>query len=316
MQRLTKSLRLLSFVQGKTHASPAATAWSLFGIAKRAYSSELPDPVELSFDLYTGESAETRPPLVTYHGLFGSKQNWRGISKALVRKVPRKVYAMDARNHGESPHSNVHNSRAMSEDVRLFLEQHNYQQAACLGHSMGGRSMMYFARKYPELVERLIVVDISPISVPRSTGEMTEIFDAMVSLNLSPTLSMSEGRKIAREALLEATEDETVDFIMLNLRKDPDSGVFSWACNARVLRDFLTRFDDYQSNLDELPPYTGPTTFICGTRSSYMRREQWPQIVDMFPNAEIHWLEAGHLVHFEQPQEFISLVSEFLNRSD
>ncbi|XP_070075268.1 sn-1-specific diacylglycerol lipase ABHD11 isoform X2 [Drosophila takahashii] len=168
----------------------------------------------------------------------------------------------------------------------------------------------------PELVERLIVVDISPISVPRSTGEMTQIFDAMVSLDLSPTLSMSEGRKIAREKLLKATEDETVDFIMLNLRKDPKTGVFSWACNARVLRDFLTRFDNYQSNLEKLPPYTGPTTFICGSRSPYMRREQWPQIVEMFPNSEIHWLEAGHLVHFEQPQEFLTLVSEFLNRSD
>lgn len=65
----------------------------------------------------------------------------------------------------------------------------------------------------------MIVVDISPISVPRSTGEMTEIFDAMVSLDLSPSMSMSEGRKIAREKLLKATEDETVDFIMLNLEK-------------------------------------------------------------------------------------------------
>jgi len=58
------------------------------------------------------------------------------------------VYAIDSRNHGESPHSEVHTSRAMSEDVRLFLEQHNHPKAACMGHSMGGRSMMYFARKY------------------------------------------------------------------------------------------------------------------------------------------------------------------------
>ncbi|XP_016922994.2 sn-1-specific diacylglycerol lipase ABHD11 [Drosophila suzukii] len=316
MERLTKSLRLLSYSAGKL-LSPAP--WSPLGakvLSRKEYSSEAPEPLELSFDLYTGENPETRPPLVTYHGLFGSKQNWRGISRALVRKVPRKVYAIDSRNHGESPHSEVHTSRAMSEDVRLFLEQHSHPNAACMGHSMGGRSMMYFARKYPELVERLIVVDISPISVPRSTGEMTAIFDAMVSLDLSPTLPMSEGRKLARNTLLQATEDETVDFIMLNLRKDPNSGVFSWACNAPVLRNFLTRFDNYQKTLEELPPYTGPTTFICGTRSPYMRREQWPQIVEMFPNSEIHWLEAGHLVHFEQPQEFITLVTEFLNRTD
>ncbi|XP_017066763.1 protein ABHD11 isoform X2 [Drosophila eugracilis] len=223
MERLTKSLRLFSFPSGKV-LHPAT--WHPLNL-KKEYSTESLEPVELSFDVYTGENQETRPPLLTYHGLFGSKQNWRGISKALVRKVPRKVYAIDVRNHGESPHSSVHNSRAMSEDLRLILERQNLPKAACMGHSMGGRSMMYFARKYPELVERLIVVDISPISVPRSTGEMTEIFDAMLSLDLSPSLSMSEGRKLAREKLLKATEDATVDFIMLNLRKDPNSGNIS-----------------------------------------------------------------------------------------
>jgi len=91
MERLTKSLRLLSYSAGKL-LSPAP--WSPLGakvLSRKEYSSEAPEPLELSFDLYTGENPETRPPLVTYHGLFGSKQNWRGISRALVRKVPRKV---------------------------------------------------------------------------------------------------------------------------------------------------------------------------------------------------------------------------------
>ncbi|XP_017029230.1 sn-1-specific diacylglycerol lipase ABHD11 [Drosophila kikkawai] len=310
MQRLTKSLRLLPAGTGKSPLQALLLLNGFFPTPSSSYSTS--EPVEMSFEVYQGEGQPTQPPLITLHGLFGSKQNWRGISRALVRKVPRKIYTVDARNHGESPHSIVHTSRVMSEDIRLFLEQHQAPKAACLGHSMGGRAMMYFARKYPELVERLIVVDISPISVPRGTEEMKHIFDAMVNLNLSPSLSMSEGRKIAREKLLEATEDETVDFIMLNLRKDPETGAFSWACNASVLRDFLTRFEDYRTNIDQLPPYPGPTTFICGSHSSYMRREHWPEILEMFPEADIHWLDAGHLVHFEQPQEFISIVTEFL----
>ncbi|KAH8421419.1 hypothetical protein KR009_006363 [Drosophila setifemur] len=314
MQLLTKSLRCClarTALRIAPGCSAAGVQVQLQVQAPRSYSSE---PVELSFDVYQGEEEPKQAPLLALHGLFGSKQNWRGVSKAMVRRSPRQIYNLDARNHGESPHSEEHTSLAMSEDLRLFLEQRNLPSAACLGHSMGGRTMMYFARRYPELVERLIVVDISPISVPRSTGEMGLIFDAMVDLSLPPTLSMSEGRKLARAKLMEATEDETVDFIMLNLRKHPETGEFSWACNARVLRDFLSRFDNYQSHLEELPPYTGPTMFICGTKSPYMRKEQWPEIVRMFPNGEIHWLEAGHLVHFEKPQEFISLVTDFLNR--
>ncbi|KAH8365028.1 hypothetical protein KR200_001461 [Drosophila serrata] len=312
MQLLTKSLRFLPAGTGKSPLQALLLRNGYFPTPSNAsYSTS--EPVEMSFEMYQGEGQPTQPPLITMHGLFGSKQNWRGISRALMRKIPRKIYAVDARNHGDSPHSSVHTSQAMSEDIRLFLQKHQAPKAACLGHSMGGRAMMFFARKYPELVERLIVVDISPVSVPRGTEEMKHIFEAMLNLNLSPSLTLSEGRKIARENLLEATDDGTVDFVMLNLRKDPQTGAFFWACNAPVLRDFLTRFEDYRTNIDELPPYTGPTTFICGSHSSYMRLEEhWPEILKMFPEADIHWLDAGHLVHFEQPHEFLSIVTNFL----
>ncbi|KAH8281286.1 hypothetical protein KR018_007943 [Drosophila ironensis] len=274
----------------------------------------IPAPVAVSFEKFQGTGASSSPPLVILHGLFGSKQNWRGISRALERVLPRTIYTIDARNHGASPHSPEHSSRAMAEDLRLFLEQQGVPRAACLGHSMGGRSMIHFARLFPDLVERLIVVDISPVSVPRSVEEMSQIFDAMINVELPNTLSMSEGRKVARDRLMQATENATVDFIMLNLRKDKTTGAFSWACNAPVLRDFVIEFDKSQKYLEELAPYTGPTTFICGSRSPYMKLDHWPQVQQMFPNSELHWLDCGHLVHFEKPQEFIALVTEFLNR--
>nr|XP_017095529.2 protein ABHD11 [Drosophila bipectinata] len=279
-------------------------------LVQRTYSSQ---PVDLSFDLYSHDNP-TKLPLVTLHGLFGSKQNWRGISRALSKTNPRNIYAIDARNHGESPHTEEHNSSSMSADVRHFLEQRGQPMAACLGHSMGGRTMMYFARENPTMVERLIVVDISPIGLPRSTAQMKLIFDAMLSMNIPNTLSMSEGRKLAKN-LLKDLDNETVDFIMLNLRKNSETGEFSWACNAQVLSRFTSRIDEYRNKSDLLPPYTGPTTFICGSRSPYMKEDHWPQILEIFPNAEIHWLDSGHLVHFERPQEFLSIVTEFLNRS-
>ncbi|KAH8329093.1 hypothetical protein KR074_003716 [Drosophila pseudoananassae] len=279
-------------------------------LEQRTYSSQ---PVDLSFDLYPRDNP-TKLPLVTLHGLFGSKQNWRGISRALSKTNPRNIYAIDARNHGESPHTEEHNSSSMSADVRHFLEQRGQAKAACMGHSMGGRTMMYFARENPTMVERLIVVDISPIGLPRSTAQMKLIFDAMLSMSIPNTLSMSEGRKLAKN-LLKDLDNETVDFIMLNLRKNAETGEFSWACNAQVLSKFTSRIDEYRTKADQLPPYTGPTTFICGSRSPYMKEDHWPQILEIFPNAEIHWLDSGHLVHFERPQEFLSLVTEFLNRS-
>ncbi|SPP78387.1 protein ABHD11 [Drosophila guanche] len=310
---LSKTLRFLQICRLNGKCPATSRAPPLWGATQRLYASS---PIDMSFELFEGQTSDpSQAPLITMHGLFGSKQNWRGISKALVQRTNRKIYTVDARNHGESPHTSSHNSPDMSGDVRRFLETRAHPRACLMGHSMGGRTMMYFAHKYPEMTERLIVVDISPIRVPRTTGEMQRIFDAMVNISLPPELPLSEGRKLAKQQLLAATDsNETVEFIMLNLRKDPQTGAFSWACNAQLLREFLPRFHDYRSHFASLPPYKGPTTFICGTRSPYMKREDWPQILEMFPNAEIHWLDAHHLVHFDQPQQFISIVSEFLNR--
>ncbi|XP_068159464.1 sn-1-specific diacylglycerol lipase ABHD11 isoform X1 [Drosophila tropicalis] len=293
--------------------------WCMLGKHTRRYASEQEpnlEPIVMSTDVFDGPKLDvTQPPLITMHGLFGSKQNWRGISKALSQKTNRRIYTVDARNHGDSPHTTVHSSDSMSADVVAFMEARKLEKACLMGHSMGGRTMMYFALKYPQLTDRLIVVDISPIAVPRSTNEMVRIFDAMINMTVSPSVSMSEGRKLVREQIKQATDsNETVDFIMLNLRKDPQTGVFSWACNAQLLRDFLPKFQKYGSKLSGLPPYTGPTTFICGTHSPYMKRDHWPQILELFPNASIHWLETGHLVHFEQPQQFLSIVGDFINQ--
>lgn len=109
--------------------------------------------VELSYNAYDKPNvpeSDKELPLIIMHGLFGSKQNWRSLCKAIVERSnpTRKVYALDARNHGDSPHVPEHSYPTMANDVVLFMEHHNIKKAAILGHSMGGRVMMYLALKY------------------------------------------------------------------------------------------------------------------------------------------------------------------------
>lgn len=109
--------------------------------------------VELSYNAYDKTNVSDSDkglPLIIMHGLFGSKQNWRSLCKAIVERTNpvRKVYAVDARNHGESPHVPEHSYESMAEDVVLFMEQQGIEKAAILGHSMGGRTMMYLALRY------------------------------------------------------------------------------------------------------------------------------------------------------------------------
>lgn len=121
------------------------------------------EPVSLSYNSYeTASNEATAPPVIIMHGkntltisiigfistailcstgLFGSKQNWRSIGKAIHAKSNplRKVITVDARNHGESPHSSSHRYEDLAEDIREFYRQQKIEKAIVLGHSMGKR---------------------------------------------------------------------------------------------------------------------------------------------------------------------------------
>ncbi|XP_023175930.1 protein ABHD11 [Drosophila hydei] len=315
MQLLNESLRCLStcgatksFFKCSANVSPAAVRYQY-----RRHYANVP-AIAMSHEQFDGSAPDaSRSPLITMHGLFGSKQNWRSISRALAKQTNRRVYTVDLRNHGDSPHTSTHNSLGMTADLVAFMQAKSISKTCVLGHSMGGRSGMHFTLSNPNLVERLIVVDISPVYMPRTIEDMTAIFKAMQDIDIPPNMSLSQGRQAAKKKLGETVDQSSVDFILLNLRKKPSTGEFYWACNVDVLVNSLHGFTHYSDHIADLPPYTGPTTFLCGTHSPYMQPESWPEVQKIFPNASIHWLDTGHLVHLEKPQEFIRIVTDFLN---
>ena len=69
---------------------------------------------------------------------------------------------IDQRNHGRSPFSEEHTFDAMKDDLSEFFEKHHIEKATLLGHSMGGKTAMWFAADYPEKVEKLVIADIAP----------------------------------------------------------------------------------------------------------------------------------------------------------
>lgn len=120
------------------------------GIANRK-EMKMVETVPLAYASYEGtESGPTPPPLLIMHGLFGSKANWNSLSKALHKQTnPQlKIIAVDARNHGDSPHTETHTYDHLAEDIRALVEQLNIKKVSLLGHSMGGRAVMLFALKY------------------------------------------------------------------------------------------------------------------------------------------------------------------------
>jgi pimeloyl-ACP methyl ester carboxylesterase len=245
-------------------------------------------------------------PLIILHGLFGSLDNWRTLSKVFSRSF--QVFALDQRNHGRSPHSVEFTYPAMAEDLREFMEEQELPSAHLLGHSMGGKTAMVFALTYPELVDKLIVVDIAPKAYARGHDD---IFDALFSLNVAS----SKSRQEADTALAKKIPDLTLrQFLLKNLERD-DAGAFRWRIG---LEEIYQGYPDLIKALDwSHQQFSQPTLFIKGANSDYIKESDTPTIKAMFPQARVVALpNAGHWAHAEKPQEFARIVLDFLIEED
>ena len=245
------------------------------------------------------------PPVVIMHGLFGAARNWTSIAKRLGRD--NRVFGLDLRNHGASPWSDDITYPLMAEDVRAFIEGEQIEPVTLIGHSMGGKVAMRLALEYRDLVERLVVVDIAPTAYDHS---FDDLFDAMRGVDLAS----ASRRADVEAALAEGVADPGVRaFLMQNLtRRD---GAFAWQLNLNAL---AMHMEDLTGWPDDLPGrrFDGPTLFVSGERSDYVRPEHREPIRQLFPEASFMTLKnAGHWVHAEQPEAFATTVRAFLDQT-
>ena len=73
---------------------------------------------------------------------------------------------IDQRNHGRSPHADEFSYLHLSNDLHQYIIDNQLNDVIIIGHSLGGKTAMQFAVSYPELLSKLIIVDISPRFYP------------------------------------------------------------------------------------------------------------------------------------------------------
>ena len=238
------------------------------------------------------------------HGLLGSSDNWHSFGQRFGEHFHTLV--LDARNHGRSPHSDHFNYQVMADDLVEFMKQHRISSASLLGHSMGGKTAALTALLYPELVDKLIVVDIAPKSYQ---AHHDQVFNALTSLDLRNF----RYRKDIDDALTLNIPGQSVrQFLMKNLARD-DAGGFRWKMNLEVIEK------NYAQINEELPrdsQFNKPTLFIRGANSDYIQIDDLPLIGQLFPKTEIITVKnAGHWVHVDAQEEFSRTVLDFLSFS-
>lgn len=242
-------------------------------------------------------------PLVMMHGLFGASDNWLGVASKLAEKFH--LFLVDLRNHGLSPHSDETNYPIMAADVAEFLDTQKLERANILGHSLGGKVAMQLALDFPSRVEKLIVSDITPRVYP---PEHEKIFKALLGLDLKKF----QTRIQIEDALAAEIPDLGLRrFLLKNLKSaSSPSSSFTWKMNLAGL------YKNHQKIYEPIAPHKpffGPALFLRGGKSRYILEADIPLIHNLFPQAKIETIErAGHWVHADAPEEFVTLVSAFL----
>ena len=242
-------------------------------------------------------------PIIILHGLFGTLDNWQTIAKKLAENYT--VYIIDQRNHGRSPHDDTFNYEVMADDLQAFMESQWIYEAHVIGHSMGGKTAMQFALKYPDLVNQLVVVDIAPKAYK---GGRQAIFEALFSLELDKV----DNRKMADSLLAEKIEDFGVrQFLLKNLTRKKEGG-FRWKMNLPVI---YQNYNQILSPIASVDTFDNPTLFIRGGASDYVMDEDMKDINELFINAQLATVEkAGHWVHAVAPATLLKLVTDFLSQ--
>jgi pimeloyl-ACP methyl ester carboxylesterase len=240
-----------------------------------------------------------KPPLVLLHGLLGSSRNWQSAGRDLAAAYH--VFAPDLPNHGSSPHFADAGYELMMAEFLRWVDAQGLKRFVLLGHSMGGKLAMLIACRHPELIERLIIVDIAPKDY-LALSHRTNLI-AMKELRLDTLRSRAEA-----ELHLEARVPDwgTRKFLATNLECD-ESNHWHWTINLDALiKDFPAIEADSLVPADH---FSGPALFIAGGRSHYLEAGDWPAVESHFPNATLEVIpDSGHNPHMDTREAFVKLI--------
>lgn len=246
----------------------------------------------------------------------------------------RQVHCLDLRNHGDSPHLQVHTQSAMAGDVIKYVTNqitgsNTGTKCVLLGHSMGGRVAFDAVFTHPQLFLAAIIEDSSPfatkIKTLVSSDDINSPFAAIqilkdVDLESMQNGSLSSVKRQISDLLSEKVPSSAVQsFLLTNLIQDAADKRIKWRCNIPAIAKYLESyrsltnshtFEMYKEMLSQ--PIEVPLLVVRGSNSNYVSDEDVSLMRELFSDLTLSTLETGHWVHSEKPKEFFNGIADFL----
>ncbi|XP_074778842.1 sn-1-specific diacylglycerol lipase ABHD11 isoform X2 [Athene noctua] len=229
-----------------------------------------------------------RPPLVLLHGLFGSHSNFQTVAKALVRRGSGKAGADAGRPESrQQPPQPADDLRSDEPGCAAPPDPPGHHQVHPPGTQHGGQ-------------------DGHDAGL---AAEFSAYISAMKSVKIPDGLSRSAARQLADDQLRPVVLlPQLRQFLLTNLVEV--EGRYLWRMNLEAISHHLADMMDFPVFHK---PYPGPALFLGGSKSPYISSKDYPEIQRLFPKADVQYIEgAGHIVHQDKFEEFITAVLNFL----
>ena len=240
------------------------------------------------------------PVVIILHGLFGEGRNWLSVANELQSNF--EVHLIDQRNHGNSFHHFEHNYLALAEDLYNYIKAKELTNVSIIGHSMGGKTAMNFACIYPDLLSKLIIIDIAPKSYQ---DDHSQIFQG-----LNDVIKHSHSRKEAYLIFMNYVDDSVMtNFLLKGLYYSENNKAqlkFNLPILERSIKDLLG-FVALQSTFNKM------VYFLSGSKSDYINDSDFESIAKIFPVYQIVNIKnAGHWIHVDQKEYFVNTINKIL----
>lgn len=241
-------------------------------------------------------------PLYVIHGFLGMSDNWKTLGSQFS-KNGYQVHLLDMRNHGRSFRSDVHTYEAMVKDVVEYAASLQHDSIDVIGHSMGGKVAMFLAVNNPGLVSKVVIADIG---VRYYAPHHQTILEGLQAVDFSVKPSRQQVEDILEKYI---HDFGTRQFLLKNLYWEQE-GQLGFRFN---LPSLVKNVENIGQALQEGTYFQGPSLFVRGANSGYVKDEDLENIHSHFPNMLLKTIpDASHWLHAEKPREFYSIVVEFL----
>lgn len=262
-----------------------------------AKSVDLPNQVRLP---YAEQGDSAGHPVLLLHGFADS---WRSFELVLPY-LPESIHAvaLTLRGHGDASRpATGYGIRDFATDLAQFQDAMNLPAAVLVGHSMGSAVALRFAVDHPKRTMGLVLVGASPTM--GSTAAARQFWDTTVS-KLTDPVDPALLRGMTESMLTQPVPPAFLDAAIEEGLKVP-ALVWKAAFESRWRQE-----GDYSAELSKI---TAPTLIVWGDQDArYPRGEQEALASAIAGSRLLVYHGAGHLLHWEEPQQFASDLVTFV----